>query len=125
MVPNGSKQRKNICIFYLIFLYRKHFNFKVKSHKSSVFFVFVRHSLFSVCFPVRLYDSLSVLGTLQGTILMILKTLKIKLFTHLISLNTLWDEESEIFLQIKFSSQNGMNIGIFLNIFQKYSNLRS
>ena len=78
------------------------------------------------------YDSLSVLGTLSGTILVILKSLKIKHFTHVISFNTLWDEESEIFLQIKLSIENGTNIGlnhgflrIFLNIFQKYSNLDS
>ena len=44
------------------------------------------------------YDSLSVLGTLLGTILVILKILKIKLYTHVISFNTIWDEESEIFL---------------------------
>ena len=63
---------------------------------------------------------------------MILKFLKIKLFTYVISFNTLWDEESEIFLQIKLSIENGTNIGlnhgflrIFLNIFQKYSNLDS
>ena len=78
------------------------------------------------------YDSLSVLGTLTGTILVILKNLKIKLFTFVISFNTLRDEESEIFLQIKLSIQNGSNIGlnhgflrICLSIFQKYSNLDS
>ena len=78
------------------------------------------------------YDSLSVLGTLLGTILVILKFLKIKLFTYVISFNTLWDEESEIFLQIKLFIENGTNIGlnhgflrIFLNIFPKYSNLDS
>ena len=53
------------------------------------------------------------------------KTLKIKLFTHVISFNTLW-EESGIFLQIKLFIGNGSNIGlsrgflrIFLNILQK------
>ena len=56
---------------------------------------------------------------------MILKFLKIKLFTYVISFNTLWDEESEIFLQIKLFIENGTNIGlnhgflrIFLNIFR-------
>ena len=75
---------------------------------------------------------LIVIGTLSATILLILKNLKIKLFTHVISFNTLWDEESEIFLQIKLSIQNGSNIGlnhgflrICLSIFQKYSNLDS
>jgi hypothetical protein len=67
-----------------------------------------------------MYDSLSVLGTLPGTILVILNILKIKLVTCVISLNTLWDEESEIFLQIKLSIENGSNIGLnhgFLRIF--------
>ena len=54
---------------------------------------------------------------------MILKILKIKLFTCIISFNALCDEESVLFLQTKVSIQNGGNIGlnygfirIFLNI---------
>ena len=43
---------------------------------------------------------------------MILKNLKIKLFTCVISFNTLWDEESEIFLQIELSTQYWINIGL-------------
>ena len=72
---------------------------------------------------------MSVLGTLLGVIL---KFLKIKLFTLVISFNTLWDDEFEISLQIKLSVEKGSNIGfihgflrIFLNICQKYSNLDS
>ena len=70
--------------------------------------------------PPKLYDSVTVLGTLPGTILVILK---IKLFACVISVDTLWDEESEIFLQKELYIQNGSNIGlkydfirIFLNI---------
>jgi hypothetical protein len=83
----------------------------------------------------KCYDSLSLLSTLTGTILVILKNPKIKLFTFVISFTTLRDEESEeseICLHIKLSIQNGSNVGLnhgFLrichSISQKYSNLDS
>jgi hypothetical protein len=66
----------------------------------------------------------TVLGTLPGTILAILKILNIKLFTCVISFDTLWDEESEIFLQKELSIQNGSNIGLkydFIRIFPNIS----
>ena len=44
------------------------------------------------------------------TILVIWNFFLIKLFICVISFNTLWDEESEIFLQIKLSIQNRSNI---------------
>ena len=76
--------------------------------------------VFRICYK----DSLSVLGILPGTILLILNIL-IKLLTCLvISFNTLWYEESEKFLQIEpTSTQNGSNI-CFSNSW-KFSNLGS
>jgi hypothetical protein len=67
---------------------------------------------------------LTVLGTLPGTILLILKILNIKLSTCIISFDKLWDEESEKFLQKELSFQNGSNIGLnydFVRIFPKIS----
>ena len=51
-----------------------------------------------------IYDSLSLQGSLAGTVLVILKFLKIKVLTCIISFYILWDELSEIFLQIELSS---------------------
>jgi hypothetical protein len=72
---------------------------------------------------------LSVLGTLPGTIFVILKILKIELFTFIISFNAFCDEESVIFLQTKVYIQHAGNIGlkygfimIFLTISCLYSN---
>ena len=89
----------------------------ISTSDSSKYFPFTEYFLFLIdnlslyrnkCVSMIPYDSLSVLGTLSGTILVILK---IKLFIYLISFNTLWEEETDIFIQKELSIQNESNIG--------------
>ena len=48
------------------------------------------------------------LDTISSILVIFLKTKKIKLLTCILSFNTLWDDESEILLQIKVSlKKNG------------------
>ena len=53
------------------------------------------------------------LDTISSILVIFLKTKKIKLLTCILSFNTLWDDESEILLQIKVSlKKKWSNIGL-------------